>query len=90
MPITSSAKKAAKQNIKQRIKNFAQKSTLKKAIKDAKKLLSEGKAEVVKGQLPKLYQLIDKAVKRNIFHKNNAAHKKSTLAKAVGSAEKKS
>ncbi|MDP2670170.1 MAG: 30S ribosomal protein S20 [bacterium] len=29
------------------------------------------------------YQAIDKAARRNIVHKNNAARKKSRLAKAV-------
>ncbi len=53
---------------------------MKKAIKDVKKAIAEKKdAGDVMELLRVAYSAIDKAKKRNIIHKNNAARKKSRL-----------
>ena len=89
MPLLKSAKKAMKQNIKLRKKNRAQKVEVKQALKDATKMLKQGKVKEVKEKMPSLYKMVDKAAKRGIFHKKNASNKKSALAKALNAAEKK-
>jgi ribosomal protein S20 len=74
MPVIKSAKKKLRQDIKrEKINDFLRK-TLKTAIKEAQK----GKtAEKIK----KAVVLTDKAVKKNLIHKNKAARIKSSLSK---------
>lgn len=45
------------------------------------------KFDEVARQLPAITSLIDKAAKKNILHDNNAAHKKSRLARLLASAK---
>lgn len=74
MPIIKSAKKALRQNRKRAAANLKKKLILKKEIK----LAREKKDPKI---LPRVYSLIDKAVKRRIIHKNKAARIKSQIAK---------
>jgi small subunit ribosomal protein S20 len=83
MPITTSAKKALRQSVKGKVRNLKRKNTLKDLVKQTRKLTgAQQKDEAIK-LLPKLYQAIDKAAKRNIITKNAAARKKSRLTKLV-------
>ncbi len=86
MPITSSAKKALKRDLVLTERNAYFKTAMKRAVKALRKGIS---AKVEKTELHALlvqaYQAIDKAAKRNIVHKNNAARKKSRLTSAVNS-----
>lgn len=43
----------------------------------------EEKEKVVQQTMSAAYSKIDKAVKRNVFHRNNGARKKARLAKAL-------
>ncbi len=78
MPNTSSAKKALRQAEKRNLANVAFKVMLKRSLKT-----------VSKETLAKTTSLIDKAVKRNLIHKNKASRMKSQLAKAHGIATTK-
>jgi small subunit ribosomal protein S20 len=80
MPITSSAKKALRQNISRRAKNAVAKKQLSETIKVYKKTVLENKKEAEK-QLPKVYQALDKAAKNNLIKKNKASRLKSRLVK---------
>ena len=40
-----------------------------------------GKKEEISKLLPQVYKAIDMAAKKNIIHRKNAAHKKSSMAK---------
>jgi small subunit ribosomal protein S20 len=86
MPITSSAKKALKRDLVLTERNAYFKIAMKRAIKALRKGVL---AKLEKAELDKLlveaYQAIDKAAKRNIVHKNNAARKKSRLATSLNS-----
>ena len=42
--------------------------------------------KLINTSLNKAYSLIDKAVKKNVLHKNNGAHKKSRLNNIVKNA----
>ncbi len=77
MPITKSAKKAAKRSIVLRRRNHEFKVRMKMAIK--KFLKNENKSQE---ELNNVYKYIDKCKKVGILKTNTAARKKSRVAKA--------
>jgi small subunit ribosomal protein S20 len=81
MPIIKSAKKRVKTTEKKTAQNREWKDRLKNAIKDMEKAVEAGDKEAAAEQLKETKKVIDKAVTRNILHKNNAARKKSRLTK---------
>lgn len=83
MPNLAASKKSMRQSLKARERNYKVRESLKKVIKDILKLSKAGKAEEAGKLLSQAYSVIDTAVKKNIIHKNNAARKKSRLAKTV-------
>jgi len=86
MPITSSAKKALKRDIVLTERNAYFKISMKRAIKALRKgVISKLEKTELNSLLVHAYQAIDKAARRNIVHKNNAARKKSRLASAINS-----
>ncbi len=84
MPVTKSAKKAAKQAQVKTERNKPVKSKMKTMIKKVMTLKKDD-AEAAKKTLPEAYKAIDMAAKKNLIHKKNAARKKSQLAKAISS-----
>lgn len=83
MPILKHAKKKLKQDKKRTIRNKLVKNTFKLAVKKAK---TEKNAKTVSGA----FKAIDKAVKKNLIHKNKAARMKSSLSKLVSGSGAKS
>lgn len=83
MPITKSAKIALRKNSRRRKFNLERRIFLKKTKKDFLKLLETGKIEEAKKMLPRVYKLLDKAVKINLIKKNKAARDKSRLTKKI-------
>ena len=83
MPIIKSAKKRMRQNVKRRAWNFPVRSELKSLFKKVLVLIKDGKAEEAQKLMPKVYSIIDMACKKQILHPNNAARKKSRLARAL-------
>ena len=83
MPIIESAKKRVRSSKKKEKVNRKWKDRVKDAIKDYKELIEEDKAEEAEEQLKETKSVIDKAVKNNILHENNAARKKSRLSKML-------
>ncbi|AZR73183.1 30S ribosomal protein S20 [Anoxybacter fermentans] len=81
MPIIKSAKKRVKITKKRTLRNRANKSALRTAIKRFERAVAEGDLEKAKVELVKAQSTIDKSVKKGIIHKNNAARKKSRLAR---------
>ena len=81
MPITSSAKKALRQNRTRRASNNARAKALKEAMKKFKKTLQAGDLSLV-------YQKLDKAAKTNIIKKNKAARLKSRLTQLMTKSSK--
>ncbi len=81
MPIIKSAKKRVKVTEKKTAQNKEWKVRLKDAIKNMEKAVEAGDKEAAAEQLKETKKVIDKAVTRNIIHKNNAARKKSRLTK---------
>ena len=85
MPITSSAIKAARQNIKRRERRQPFNTRMKTAMRAFSDLVKEKKMEEAKKLMPSVYKAIDTAAKKNLIHRNNAARKKSLVARMVAS-----
>ena len=81
MPITRSAKKKLRQDVKRQKNN----SNLKISVREAIKKFGKNKSEKL---LSETFSLIDKALKKNLFHANKAARLKSSLSKMIGSKKK--
>ncbi len=82
MPITQSAKKAVRGSLRKKAYNDQWKRKMKELIKKVEKLAKTSKKEAEK-ILSSAFQVIDKATKRGIIKKNNAARKKSHLSRLV-------
>lgn len=82
MPITKSAKKAIRVSGRKRAVNDRRKRVMKEIIKKVEKTAKTDKKEAEK-MLSGAYQVIDKAAKRGVIKKNNAARKKSRLTRLV-------
>jgi len=83
MPITTSAKKALRQNIKRRAKNIGRKGKIKDLIKEARSLIANKKIEEARKILPQIYKMIDKGAKVGIMKKNTASRRKSRITKLI-------
>ncbi len=83
MPNIKSAKKRVKVTAIKTLRNKMFKSQMKTIIKKFYAAVESGdKAAAMEAYKPAVV-VIDKAVKRNIIHKNAAAHKKSQFAVAI-------
>lgn len=87
MASNKSAKKRIEITKRNRLRNRIYKSSVKTLTKKFSIYLDAYKSsknledkEKLKKTLSSIYSLIDKATKKNIFHKNKAARKKSQLA----------
>ena len=81
-----SAKKRIQIAERNRLINKSYKSTVrtftKRTLENCEKYIkdpSEDNKNLVKNSLNKVFSLIDKAVKKNVLHKNNGANKKSRI-----------
>ena len=90
MANNKSAKKRIQIAERNRLLNKSYKSTVKtltkKTLENCEKYKKDPNDEnknLVKTSFNKAYSLIDKAVKKNILHKNNGANKKSKINKVV-------
>lgn len=85
MPILKASVKDLRKSHRHHTANRLIKNKLKDGIKEIKKLAQAGKHDDFLKKLPEITSLIDKAAKRNLIHKNNAARKKSSLARLAKS-----
>ena len=83
MPIKKSAKKYVRVTERKTEKNRKIKGAFRSAIKSTKEAIA--KIDIAKAQesLKKSIKALDKAVEKNVMHKNTAARKKSRLNKIV-------
>jgi len=80
MPITQSAKKAIRGSLRKKAFNDSRKRAMKEIIKKIEKLAKTDKKEALK-MLSGAFAIIDKAARKNVIKKNNAARKKSRLSR---------
>ena len=90
MANNKSAKKRIQIAERNRLINKSYKSTVRTLTKKTltfceiyKKNPNSENKDLVKSSLNKAFSLIDKAVKKNVLHKNNGANKKSRINKIV-------
>ncbi len=82
-----SSKKDLKRNAKNRARNQSTKSALKTYVKKVRLSLG-GDQAVATAALTSAIKQLDKAAQRGIIHKNQAARRKSRIAKAANAAAK--
>lgn len=77
--------KRIKTNEKARLRNKAVKSELKTHVRRVREAIAGGDKDAAQTALVTASKKLDKAVSKGVIHANQAANKKSALAKAVGS-----
>ena len=87
MPNIKSAKKRVAVTEKKNTQNKMIKSAVKTAIKKYNAVLAAGDVAAAEKLLPETVSVIDSAASKGILHKNNAANKKSALAKNLNAAK---
>lgn len=85
MATSRQAKKRARQNIKRRERNQAVKSELKTFVRKTREAVDAGDKELAQENLKVASRKLDKAVSKGVIHRNQAANRKSKLAKRVNS-----
>ncbi len=83
MPNIKSAKKRVLVNEQKNLQNKMVRSSVKTAIKKVNELIVAGDKNAALEALKAAYKAIDMAASKGVLHKNNAANKKSGLAKKV-------
>lgn len=83
-----SSKKDIRRNTKRRLSNQATKSALKTYVKKVRVAAAAGNPEAVGSALNLAIKGLDKASQRGVIHKNQAARRKSRIAKAANAALK--
>jgi len=78
-----SAKKRIKITAKKTMRNRVIKSRTKTVMRKVVEAVAAGDAKAAKDALVLAVKTIDKAASKGVYHKNNAARKKSKLAKIV-------
>ncbi len=76
--------KRIKTNEKARLRNKAVKSELKTYVRRVREAVAAADKEKASEALVTASKKLDKAVSKGVIHANQAANKKSALAKAVG------
>ena len=82
MPITQSAKKAIRGSLRKKAFNDRRRRAMKEIIKKIEKTAKTDKTGAAK-MIPSAFQAIDKSAQKGVIKKNNAARKKSRLARLV-------
>jgi small subunit ribosomal protein S20 len=73
--------KRIKQNEKARVRNKAVKSSLKTSIRQFREAADSGDAEKATATMRVALTKLDKAASKGVIHKNQAANRKSAIAK---------
>lgn len=81
MPNLKSAKKAMRQSRRHAVVNRAQRSTLRTALK---RVRAAGTKQEATQAYAAAVRLLDRAARKGLIHKNNAARNKSRLATMIG------
>ncbi len=78
--------KRVKTNEKARLRNKSVLSSIKTAVRRFRDAVKAGDSAVITTELRNASQALDVAVSKGVLHKNNAANKKSSMAKAPAKA----
>jgi small subunit ribosomal protein S20 len=83
MPHIKSAKKRLRQNAKLRTHNRAVKKDVKLQVRAVLEAAKAGTLDTLKEEFRKASKKLDKAAAKNVIHRNQAARKKSQLARLL-------
>ncbi|HOL18378.1 MAG TPA: 30S ribosomal protein S20 [Bacillota bacterium] len=86
MPNTKSAEKRVRQTKIRTARNRRIKSIVKTSIRRFEEAVQAGDMDTAKAKMVAAASLIDKAAAKGVIHKNNAARKKSRLARILNRA----
>ena len=75
--------KQARQNETRRIRNRVYRTTARTRVKSVRQLVAAGQPEEAQIALVAAVKSLDKAVRKGILHRNNAARRKSRLFKLM-------
>lgn len=78
-----SQKKRNITNEKARLRNKAVRSAVRTEIRKFRSTVAEGDKAAAEKQLRVASRTLDKSVSKGVFHRNNAANKKSNMASAL-------
>ncbi|GLW08588.1 30S ribosomal protein S20 [Microtetraspora sp. NBRC 13810] len=73
--------KRNRQNEKRRLRNKSVKSSLKTAIRKFREAAEQGNADEALAAMQRASRQLDKAASKGVIHKNQAANRKSAIAK---------
>ena len=90
MPVTESAKKRVRQTEKRRLHNRVYRSRARSQIKKTDRLISERKLDEAAEAAASAAKALDRAAQKGVFHKKNAARRKSRLFKRLSRAQARS
>jgi small subunit ribosomal protein S20 len=79
--------KRARQNEKRRVANRVYRTSARTHIKKARRLIEAGDLEQAEVQVASAMSALDRAARKGIIHKNNAARRKSRLVKLLREAQ---
>ena len=83
MPNIKSAKKRVLIEKRNNARNRSEMTAVKTAIKKINNAIDTDRIDEAEKMLPEVMSVIDSAVTKGIIHKNNAANKKSAIAKRI-------
>ena len=86
MPNTVSARKRLRQALKHRIRNRAVRTAVRRAIRRVRDLIAQNDLEAAQQAAREDYSVLDRAVKKGVLHRNNAARRKSRLMHRLNAA----
>jgi small subunit ribosomal protein S20 len=75
--------KRIKTNDKARLRNKSVSSSIKTAVRRFRDAVAAGDSKVIATELQKASRELDKAVSKGVIHANQAANKKSAMAKSA-------
>ena len=78
--------KRIKTNEKARLRNKSVSSSIKTAVRKFRDAVTTGESAVITSELRTASKALDVAVQKGVLHKNSAANKKSSMAKAAAKA----
>ncbi len=78
--------KRIKTNEKARLRNKSVSSSIKTAVRKFRDAVTAGDATAISDELRTASRALDVAVQKGVLHKNSAANKKSSMAKAASKA----
>jgi len=85
---TQSAKKAIRVHAKKTERNKPVRSSAKRAVTKARDLIEQNDMDAAKAAVREASIALDNAAKKGVIHPNNAARRKSRLAKQLNATQK--